>query len=279
MILVIGANGQLGTELSHLLEKKGISFVGTTQKELDITDEISVENYFNEKKPTIVYHCAAYTAVDKAEDEGKELNYNVNVLGTEYVAKACGKVGATLVFISTDYVFDGEKKTGPYLETDIPHPINEYGRTKLLGEKKVQQYCPNAYIIRTTWVFGEYGHNFVFTMLRLSETHDTLKVVNDQLGRPTWGKSLAEFMIHLVDTKAAFGLYHFSNDDTATWYDFAKEILKNRPVRVLPVTSEEFPQKARRPKYSVLDLTKAKETGFHIISWKEALNEMLKNIE
>lgn len=279
MILIIGANGQLGSELSLFLTEKGVHFTETIQKELDITDEKKVMNFFNKNKPTIVYHCAAYTAVDKAEDEGKKMNYEVNVLGTEYVAKACEKVGATLVYISTDYVFDGHKKNGPYLETDLPNPINEYGRAKLLGEKRVQEYCSKAYIIRTTWVFGEFGNNFVYTMLRLSETHDTLTVVNDQSGRPTWTKSLAQFMVHLVDTAAPFGLYNFSNEGTATWYEFAKEILKNHQVTVLPVTSSEFPQKAQRPEYSVLDLTKAEKTGFQIPSWQDALKNMLKDID
>lgn len=150
MILVIAADGQLGTELSHLLEEKNIDFLGTTLKDLDITDEQAVEAYFEKHRPTFVYHCAAYTAVDKAEDEAKELNYQVNVNGTEYIAKACQKIGATLVYVSTDYVFEGTKKEGQYEVDDETNPKNQYGITKLLGERLVRKYCPESYIIRTS---------------------------------------------------------------------------------------------------------------------------------
>ncbi len=278
MILVIAENGQLGTELSHLLIEKQIPFMGTTQETLDITDENAVNDYFEKNKPTFVYHCAAYTAVDKAEDEAKQLNEKVNVNGSEYVAKACQKVGATLVYISTDYVFDGTKKEGQYEVDDQTNPKNEYGRTKLLGEEMVKKYCPNSYIIRTSWVFGKYGHNFVYTMLRLSETHDTLTVVNDQYGRPTWTRTLAEFMVYAKEENIPFGTYHLSNEDSCSWFDFATEILKDKPTKVLPVTSEEYPQKAYRPKYSVMSLEKTKATGFEIISWQEALQQMMASI-
>ncbi|HJF20223.1 MAG TPA: dTDP-4-dehydrorhamnose reductase [Enterococcus columbae] len=279
MILLTGGNGQLGTELRHLLDEKGIEYVSTDAKEMDITDAQATMKFIEELKPTVIYHCAAYTAVDKAEDEGKELDEKINVDGTRNVALAAKAVGATLVYISTDYVFDGTLKDGEY-EVDAPvNPQNEYGRTKALGEQIVQEIMDNYYIIRTSWVFGKYGHNFVFTMQKLAQTRDELTIVNDQYGRPTWTRTLAEFMYFVIDQKAPFGIYHLSNDNACTWYDFAKEILKDTDVKVLPVTSEQFPQKAKRPQYSVMDLSKAKALGFNIPTWQEALAGMLASLD
>ena len=158
------------------------------------------------------------------------------------------------------------------------NPKNEYGRTKLAGEQLVQSICSNYYIIRTSWVFGQYGHNFVYTMRRLAETYPILTVVSDQVGRPTWTRTLAEFMVHVMETKPATGIYHLSNDNSCSWYEFACEILKDFDVEVKPVTSEEYPQKAYRPKHSVMDLSKAKATGFAIPTWQEALASFVKNI-
>lgn len=279
MILLTGGNGQLGTELRHLLDEKGIEYVSTDAKKMDITDAQATMKFIEELKPTVIYHCAAYTAVDKAEDEGKELDEKINVDGTRNVALAAKAVGATLVYISTDYVFDGTLKDGEY-EVDAPvNPQNEYGRTKALGEQVVQEIMDNYYIIRTSWVFGKYGHNFVFTMQKLAETRDELTIVNDQYGRPTWTRTLAEFMYFVIDQKAPFGIYHLSNDNACTWYEFAKEILKDTDVKVLPVTSEQFPQKAKRPQYSVMDLSKAKALGFNIPTWQEALAGMLASLD
>lgn len=191
MILVTGANGQLGTELRHLLDERNEEYVAVDVAEMDITDAEKVDEVFAEVKPTLVYHCAAYTAVDAAEDEGKELDYAINVTGTENVAKAAEKHGATLVYISTDYVFDGEKPVGQEWEVDDkPDPQTEYGRTKRMGEELVEKYVTNYYIIRTAWVFGNYGKNFVFTMqtlLRLTR-HLQLLMTNTvvQLGHVLW---------------------------------------------------------------------------------------------
>ncbi|WP_248625617.1 dTDP-4-dehydrorhamnose reductase [Enterococcus cecorum] len=275
MILLTGGNGQLGTELRHLLDEKGVKYVSTDAKEMDITDAQATMDYITNLKPTVIYHCAAYTAVDKAEDEGKALDEKINVDGTRNVALAAKEVGATLVYISTDYVFDGKLKDGEYAVDASINPLNEYGRTKALGEKAVQEIMDDYYIIRTSWVFGKYGHNFVFTMQKLAETRDELTIVNDQFGRPTWTRTLAEFMYFVIDQKAPFGIYHLSNDNACSWYEFAKEILKDTDVKVLPVTSEQFPQKATRPQYSVMDLSKAKALGFHIPTWQEALQGML----
>ncbi|MSC19292.1 dTDP-4-dehydrorhamnose reductase, partial [Lactobacillus paracasei] len=223
-ILITGAQGQLGTELRHLLDSRDIAYRGTDAHDLDITDEQAVDQYFKDYQPDLIYHCAAYTAVDKAEDEGKALNQKVNVDGTRILAKAASAIDATLVYISTDYVFDGDKKD-IYTVDDQPAPRNEYGRAKYEGEQQVQKYLKKYYIIRTSGVFGEYGHNFVYTMLDLAKTHKELTVVDDQYGRPSWTKNLAEFMTFAVDQKLAYGIYHLSNDNSCNWYEFASAIL------------------------------------------------------
>lgn len=278
MILLTGGNGQLGTELRHLLDEQGMKYVSTDSKELDITNAEKTMAYITKLKPTVIYHCAAYTAVDKAEDEGKELDEKINVEGTRNVALAAKSVDATLVYISTDYVFDGTKKDEMYKTDDQTNPQNEYGRTKLLGEQIVQEIMDKYYIIRTSWVFGQYGHNFVFTMQKLAETRDQLTVVDDQFGRPTWTRTLAEFMVFVIKEKVAYGIYHLSNDNSCNWYEFAREILKDTEVEILPVDSSKFPQKAIRPKYSVMDLSKTKALGFDIPTWEKALEMMLASV-
>lgn len=274
-ILITGAQGQLGTELRHLLDAHGITYRATDAKDLDITDEAAVNQYFADYQPDVVYHCAAYTAVDKAEDEAKALNQLVNVDGTRNLAKAAAKVDATLVYISTDYVFDGDSKE-IYTVDDQPAPRNEYGRAKYEGEQQVQKYLKKYYIIRTSWVFGEYGHNFVYTMLNLAKTHKELTVVDDQYGRPSWSKTLAEFMTFAVDQHLDYGIYHLSNDNSCNWYEFASAILADKDVTVKPVSSAEYPQKAWRPRHSILDLSKTKATGFKIPTWQDALKDFLK---
>lgn len=275
MILVTGGSGQLGSELRNLLDEKKIGYVAPSSKELNITDEKAVEKYIDELKPTVIYHCAAYTAVDAAEDEGKEINHLVNVLGTRNIARAAEKIGAVIVYISTDYVFDGSLEDDEYRVDAQTNPLNEYGKAKLMGEEAIQKYASKFYIIRTSWVFGEYGKNFVFTMQRLAKEHPKLTVVDDQVGRPTWTKTLAEFMVYAVDKKVEYGIYHLSNDNSCTWYEFAKEILKDEDVKVEPVTSDQFPQKAMRPTHSIMDLSKTKATGFKIPTWQETLADML----
>lgn len=280
MILITGGNGQLGTEVCRLLDEQKINYVSTDSKEMDITNSEVTMNYIKKINPDVIYHCAAYTAVDKAEDEGKELAEKVNVEGTRNVALAAKEVNAVMVYISTDYVFDGLLKDGEYDIDAQTNPQNEYGRTKLLGEQAVQEILEKYYIIRTSWVFGQYGHNFVFTMQKLAENRDMLTIVNDQFGRPTWTRTLAEFMDFVIEKNAPYGIYHLSNEGNCSWYDFAKEILKdNNNVTVSPVTSEEFPQKAKRPQYSVMNLNKTKELGFEIPIWQKALVEFLKQVQ
>lgn len=278
MILITGANGQLGTELCHLLDERGVDYVATDSKQLDITNKDAVAEVFSSVKPSVVYHCAAYTAVDKAEDEGKEAAYQVNVIGSENIAQACAEYDANLVYISTDYVFNGNRpKDEEWFETDATDPQTEYGRTKLLGEEAVEKYASKYYIIRTSWVFGKYGNNFVFTMQKLADSRDSLTIVDDQFGRPTWTRTLAEFMTYLVDNGEDHGLYHLSNDGVTNWFGFAKEILKDRDITLVPVDSSQFIQKAPRPKNSIMNLDKAKTTGFVIPTWQDALEEMLKD--
>lgn len=277
-IMITGAHGQLGTELCHLLDEQGISYDAFGSKELDITNPQMVAERFNEVQSEIVFHCAAYTAVDKAEDEAKDLNWQVNEQGTKNVAQAAQKIGATLVYISTDYVFDGTNE-GEY-KTDAPtNPKNEYGKAKLAGEEAVKSIMDKYYIIRTSWVFGQYGGNFVYTMLRLAKTHDHLTVVDDQVGRPTWTRTLAEFMLYAVQHQIPYGTYQLSNDGSCNWYEFAKEILKDQDVTVSPVTSAEYPQKAYRPRHSIMSLAKVKETGFEVSTWEEALGKFMDKIE
>lgn len=273
--LITGAHGQLGQEVQKLLRERGLTFVAYDSKALDITNREAVMAIFKAEQPDVVLHAAAYTKVDLAEDEGRAMNWQVNVAGTKNIADAAKQYGAKLVAVSTDYVFDG-LNVGEYRETDPVNPRNAYGRAKLAGELAVTESGAAAYIVRTSWVFGEFGNNFVYTMQRLAEIHPKLTVVNDQLGRPTWTRTLAEFMLHLIAVEATYGIYHLSNDETATWFDFAKEILKDTTVVVEPVTSAEFPQKAYRPKHSVMNLEKAKSTGFEIPTWKKALCEFEK---
>lgn len=277
-ILITGAGGQLGQELTHLLDQRGVAYDAFGSRELDITDAAAVTDRIGNLKPRVIYHCAAFTAVDRAEDSAKDLNWRVNVDGTANVARAAKQVGATMVYVSTDYVFDGTQET-PYQVTDQPNPKNEYGRAKLAGEQAVQSLLTDYYIVRTSWVFGQYGKNFVFTMRRLAQDHDRLTVVADQVGRPTWTRTLAEFMTHLVDRGAPFGTYQLSNTGVASWYDFARAILAKQAVTVAPVTSAEYPQKAYRPRHAVMDLTKAQATGFAIPSWQAALAEFLAGLD
>lgn len=276
--LITGSNGQLGTELRKLLDEKGIEYSAHDADTMDITNRELVMETVKREQPQVIFHCAAFTAVDAAEDEKKDLNWKVNVDGTKNVADAAKAVNAKLVYISTDYVFDGTNAS-EYQVDDQTNPKNEYGRAKLAGERAVKEALDDYYIVRTSWVFGQYGHNFVFTMLKLAETHDKLTVVNDQVGRPTWTRTLAEFIVHLVKTNAPYGMYQLSNEGQCSWYEFAKEILKDKNVEVQPVTSEEYPQKAYRPRHSVMSLKKAENTGFEIPSWQDALKSFLKNVE
>lgn len=276
--LITGGAGQLGTELSLLLENNKSPFIAYNSEEMNILNKKSIEKKISTEKPTVVFHCAAYTAVDKAEDDDKELNWVVNVEGTRNVAEVCKSFDIPFVYVSTDYVFDGQS-SDEFKEDDDKHPLNQYGKAKLAGERVVLDTLDKYWIIRTSWVFGEYGNNFVFTMKKLAEKYDELTVIDDQIGRPTWTRTLAEFMLYLVEKNQPFGTYHLSNEGSCSWYEFAKEILKDEPVKVQPIKSKDYPQKAERPKISVMNLDKSKNTGFVIPHWKEALNQFKENIK
>ncbi|MBC1528595.1 dTDP-4-dehydrorhamnose reductase [Listeria seeligeri] len=269
-ILVTGANGQLGTELVQLLKEHNLTVTEWDKDSVDIVDKSAVKKAISEVKPEWVIHCAAFTNVEAAEDELKAVNWEVNVDGTENISEAAASVGAKLVYISTDYVFDGTKEEA-YLPEDQTNPLNQYGIAKLAGEKIALEKNKATYVIRTSWVFGKYGNNFVYSMLKLAETHKELKVVNDQLGRPTYTYDLADFIRFVIEKNPAYGIYQFSNNGTATWFDFATEILKDKDVTVKPCTSDEFPQKAERPKTSIMSLNKVEQLGFTIPTWQDAL--------
>ncbi|OIL51524.1 dTDP-4-dehydrorhamnose reductase, partial [Oenococcus oeni] len=249
---------------------RGLDFVAYDSKTLDITNRQLVFEAIEAQKPDVVLDAAAYTKVDAAEDEGKQINWQVNRDGSKNLAQAAKAFASKLVYISTDYVFDGTS-SDEYSENDPTNPKNEYGKAKLAGEKAILDAAVDAYIIRTSWVFGKYGNNFVYTMQKLAKTHPKLTVVNDQVGRPTWTKTLAEFILYLIDHQAAYGTYNLSNRGTASWYDFAKEILNNYSLEIKAVNSDQFPQKAYRPRHSVLSLKKSQQTGFIIPTWQEAL--------
>ncbi|WP_373899161.1 dTDP-4-dehydrorhamnose reductase [Haloimpatiens sp. FM7315] len=295
-ILITGANGQLGRELTkECLEFKNIELILTDigdfdiqkyncmdknkiQKvTLDITNETNVAEVINEYKPDVVINCAAHTAVDKCEND-EENAYKINALGLKYLAIATNAIGADIVQVSTDYVFDGDGNT-PLIETDNVNPQTAYGRTKLQGEGFTAENNPKHYIVRTAWLYGD-GNNFVKTMLKLSETNKVLKVVNDQKGTPTSTVDLAKVILKLVKNKA-YGLYHCTCKGECTWYDFAKEIFKIKGIdtEVIPCTTDEFPRPAKRPKYSVLrNLALENSVGDITREWEESLKEYIKRI-
>ncbi|MGX5376808.1 dTDP-4-dehydrorhamnose reductase [Ligilactobacillus sp. LYQ135] len=275
-VLITGATGQLGTELQKLFKVRDEKVDALDASQLDITDKKAVNQYFAKNHPERVYHCAAYTAVDKAEKEAKELDELVNVEGTRNIAEACKKYGTVMYYVSTDYVFSGDRVAGEYDSTDPTGPVNEYGRTKLLGEKIVQSLLDKYYIIRTSWVYAKAGNNFIYTMLKLAKTHDTITVVSDQVGRPTWAKTLAEFLLYLTDNHCPYGIYQCSDDEEASWYEFASEILKDEDVKVLPIETKDYPTVAQRPLRTVMKLSK--ETGFEFPTWKESLHKFMKEI-
>ena len=271
-ILVTGANGMLGQDLCPILEDADFvdEIVETDIENLDITNELLVQKVIKAEKPDIVIHCAAYTNVDKAEED-KELAQKINVLGTENVAKVCKAIDAAMVLISTDYVFDGEKGE-KYTFSDIPNPINVYGKTKYEAEKIVQKLCDKYYIIRTSWLYGHHGKNFVETMLKAAEEGKELKVVDNQTGCPTWTVELSEAITELLDEKPEYGIYHICGSGETSWYEFAKEIFKLAKInaKLSPCSDEEYKSKAKRPKYSAMD------NGGVCENWKISLKNYME---
>lgn len=275
--LIVGSQGALGKELQKFFNEQAIDYVALNSKELDITNREIVIKKVQQIMPDIIFNAAAYTNVDKAEKEDQKINYKVNGEGPANLAQAAQLVDAVLVHVSTDYVFDGNNET-EYSESDKTNPMQEYGKAKLAGEDAVLNSGAKAYIVRTSWVFGEFGHNFIQTMQKLALTHSEVSVISDKYGRPTWTRTLAEFMWYLVTNNCEYGIYNLSNDGKASWYEFASELLKDQDVKVLPVLSESFSQVAYRPTNSVLNLEKAKKTGFKILTWQAALQIYLKGL-
>lgn len=258
--MILGAGGMLGSDLCKVFPD-ALKF---THHELDITDRELVIKTITENKPDVVINAAAYTKVDQAEDE-EELACAINGYAPGYIAEGCTLAGAKLIHYSTDYVFDGSKPE--YIESDPTNPINAYGRSKLLGEQEIVRHTNNYMIIRTSWLFGKHGKNFVDTMLKLSQQMENVKVVNDQFGKPTYTADLALKTVEIIDMEP--GIYHITNDGTCSWYEFASAIIPN----VTPCTSAEYPVKANRPRYSVLNNTKTTP----LRHWKYALLKYMQN--
>lgn len=274
-VLVTGANGQLGYDVVKELQEQNIECYGATRKDFDLVDFKATEKFIVHYMPDVVIHCAAYTAVDKAEDE-QGLCQLVNASATENIAEICKKINAKMLYISTDYVFDGTKN-GFYEVDDKPNPINAYGKTKLLGEQVVQRILEKYYIVRISWVFGEHGNNFVKTMLRLGRKYKELNVVADQYGSPTYTADLAPLLVDMIQTEK-YGIYHATNEEVCTWAEFAEEIFKiaGMDVKVNYITAAEYPTRAKRPINSRLNKEKLNRNNFSKLrNWDEALKEFL----
>jgi len=283
-ILVTGANGQLGQTIKKKAKNvENMRFVFANSNFLDVTDSDNCKKIFDQINPDFCINTSAYTGVEKAETDSENA-YNVNTIGCKNVALCCHKYNTTLLHISTDFVFDGQKNI-PYAETDKPNPKNVYGTTKLKGEQEIQTVLEKYFIVRTSWLYSEFGANFYKTMLLLASESKSINVVNDQIGTPTNANSLAEILLKIIEhqrlnTEKLYGIYHFSNGGSCSWYDFAKKIFKLNSIyiKLNPVSTSDFPTLAQRPKYSVLDTTKIQKTfGIEIGNWEEILNLSIRN--
>lgn len=277
-ILVTGYTGQLGFDIVQHGLKLGLNMKGIGSKDLNITNRVEVIDYVKKMSPDAIIHCAAYTAVDKAEDDRDE-SWNVNVEGTKNLVQAAKNIDAKLMYISTDYVFNGEGET-PFKETDKPNPIGYYGLTKYEGEQVVQQLLDKWFIVRISWVFGINGNNFVKTMLRLAESREELNVVGDQIGSPTYTFDLARLLIDMIQTDK-YRIYHATNEGYCSWAEFAKEIFRkaNVDVKVNSITTEEYPTRAVRPRNSRMSKQKLVDNGFiPLPSWQDAVKRYLKEL-
>ena len=281
-ILVTGCNGQLGNEIQLLEKDYGQHrFFNTDVAELDITNQLAVADFVGRNEIDGIINCAAYTAVDKAEDN-KELCTTLNTVAPAYLAAAVEKRGGWIVQVSTDYVFNG-KAHKPYVETDTPSPDSVYGSTKLAGELGVQKFCKRAMVIRTAWLYSTFGNNFVKTMIRLGKEREELGVVFDQIGTPTYAGDLAKAIMTAVEKGIKPGVYHFSNEGVTSWYDFTKAIHRIAGIttcKVRPIHTSEYPTPANRPHFSVLDKTKIKETyDMEIPYWEESLHKCIEKLK
>ena len=278
-VLVTGGNGQLAQCLKDVVkhhENLAVDFQDLP--DLDITNQPQLESFFSKNEFDYCINCAAYTAVDLAEEQSS-FAYAVNAEGPKHLAEVCQKFQTTLIHVSTDFVFDGQKRT-PYLETDAPNPLGVYGASKWQGERNIQEAMDAYFIVRTSWLYSEYGNNFIKTMLKLSETREQINVVSDQIGSPTYAGDLAEVLIKIVlSSSKAYGLYHFSNSGAISWYDFAVEIFNhfNKQVVVKPIKTIDYPTAAKRPEYSVLSTKRIiQEFGLNELNWRDSLKINLK---
>lgn len=274
-VLVTGVKGQLGFDVVKRLKIMKIECLGVDIDDFDLTDWNQTKDFIYNYRPDVVVHCAAYTAVDRAEDE-REICYAVNVKGTRHVAMICREIGAKMVYISTDYVFNGTGQE-PFEIDQIPEPINYYGQTKFEGELEIRKLVDQHFIIRISWVFGINGNNFIKTMLRLGKERDVISVVSDQIGSPTYTFDLAELISQVIGTNK-FGIYHATNEGLCSWYEFAREIfyLAGMSVQVNPVNSEDYTTRAKRPKNSRLSKLSLDNGGFdRLPDWKDALRRYL----
>lgn len=279
--LVLGASGQLGQCLKAVATERNINTLEFPDEATgNILDVAALKSLFSEKKPDFVVNCAAYTAVDKAEDE-IALCRLINQQGALNVAQVCKEFGATLIHVSTDFVFEGTE-VNLLKEEDVAQPINVYGLTKLEGEKDIQNTLPEHYIIRTSWLYSEYANNFVKTMLKLGAERDELSIIADQIGSPTYAIDLAGAILDIIASeKEAYGVYHYSNDGSVSWFDFAKGIfeLSNTQVKVSPIPTSAYPTKATRPKFSVMDKSKIKSTfGIAVPYWRDSLKVCISRL-
>ncbi len=275
MVIVTGAAGQLGGDVCRILNEKNVPHKGIDKDDVDITSEEAVKDYFEKANFDVLIHCAAYTAVDKAEEE-KDLCYAINAKGTENLAKICRDKNAAIIYISTDYVFSGEGDE-PFETDDEKSPLSVYGKSKYEGEKAVMNLCEKHFIVRTSWVFGEQDRNFIATMLRLSETRDEVNVVCDQVGSPTYSNDLALLITKMAQTEK-YGIYHATNEGFCSWYELAKKTFdyKKIPIKVNPVTSEEYITSAKRPKNSRLSKKSLTDAGFSLLPpWENAVERYL----
>ncbi|HKM93567.1 MAG TPA: dTDP-4-dehydrorhamnose reductase [Prolixibacteraceae bacterium] len=282
-ILITGANGQLGNELRRLCRNfPGLEFIFTDVDMLDITNPDAVSVFMEASKPAMVVNCAAYTNVDEAEGDVKSVR-KINALAPQVLAAACAMQDAFLIHISTDYVFDGSK-TEPYLEDDETNPLSVYGSSKLEGEEKIKTVFDDYVIIRTSWLYSEYGNNFMRKILSLGKERDFVEVVDDQIGSPTYARDLANCIIDIIiksilNPEAYLpGIYHYANQGSCSWYEYTKEIFELAGVQceVRPISSDKYPTKAKRPKYSVLNTTKIRSSfGIGIPNWRDSLKECI----
>lgn len=280
-VLITGKGGQLAQIFENILKSfPDLKAHFYSEEELDITSQDNISSVFAKNKYDYCINCAAYTAVDRAEQD-KATAFSVNATGVENLAKACAEHHTTLIHISTDFVFDGTKKK-PYLEDDSAVPISVYGHSKLMGEHHIQSHLKNYFIIRTSWLYSEFGNNFVKTMIRLGKDRDELKVVDDQMGSPTYALDLAKFIFHIIENDiCTYGVYHYSNEGEISWFDFAKKIFEmtDLNVNLEPIPTKEYPTPAKRPAYSVMDKSKVKDiTGVHVPYWEDSLKKCLENM-